>query len=418
MSFRTQLRTRQAQVFRFGHLVSVLQMSAAELDEHLAETAQDNPFLVLRSRRSGGRSLVSTTEIIETVASDQATSLQDHVLRQLAGPISRGGELARIIIALVEELEPSGWLGRPLAQLAAQLGLAETVIEAALSFVQRQIEPAGLFARDLSECLRLQLQERDQLDDPMRCILDHLPALEKGGVDGLARASGLPRQQVRDCLATIRRLDPKPGARFETDPTLMRAPDVTVERGETGWSIRLNASLECNLDRFKRAGRSSNDMQAALAQARNLKQALVMRRSAMQQIMRAIVARQEAFFLDGHEAIKPLTMTEIATATGFHLSTVSRVLDGLLIEWRGGIIAARDLCARRSALACQNGPAKPRVVSRIRALLRDEDPLAPLSDRRLSELLVQEGIAVSRRVVTKYRQEIGAAPATSRVERA
>ena len=151
MSFRTQLRTRQAQVFRFGHLVSVLQMSAAELDEHLAETAQDNPFLVLRSRRSGGRSLVSTTEILETVASDQATSLQDHVLRQLAGPISRGGELARIIIALVEELEPSGWLGRPLAQLAAQLGLAETVIEAALSFVQRQIEPAGLFARDLSE---------------------------------------------------------------------------------------------------------------------------------------------------------------------------------------------------------------------------------------------------------------------------
>lgn len=91
MSFRTQLRTRQAQVFRFGHLVSVLQMSAAELDEHLAETAQDNPFLVLRSRRSGGRSLVSTTEILETVASDQATSLQDHVLRQLAGPISRGG---------------------------------------------------------------------------------------------------------------------------------------------------------------------------------------------------------------------------------------------------------------------------------------------------------------------------------------
>ena len=414
MTFRTQLRTSQAQVFRLGHLISVLQMSAEELDGHLAETAQENPCLLVRPRSSARPGTISTTDILETTAADEATSLPEHVLKQLAGPLSRGGDLARVIIALIEELEPSGWLGRPLDQLAAQLGLGEVAVEAALSFVQRRVEPAGLFARDLRECLRLQLEDREELSDQMQRVLDHLPALERGGLNALVRATGLPPDEVQDCLATIRSLDPKPGARLQSDPTLSRTPDVTVTRTEAGWSIRLNSSLDCDLASFDQQGRSANhEFQAALSQARNLKQALTMRLSAMEQIMNAMVRLQEGFFLEGREALKPLTMSEIAEATGFHLSTVSRVLDGLLIEWRGGVIAARELCPR-AAMTCQNGPAKPKVVSRIQALLRDEDPSAPLSDRRLSELLVREGIPVSRRVVTKYRQELGAAPASIR----
>lgn len=418
MSLRTGLRTSQAQVFRLGHLISVLQMSAAELDGHLAESARDNPFLVVRSRGPARYGMISPTDVLESMAAEAATSLQGDVLRQLAGPISRGGRLARVILALVEELEPSGWLARPLGELARELGLAEPVVAAALGFVQRQVEPAGLFARDLRECLSLQLQERDALTGPMRQVLAHLAALEAGGIAALVRASGLTREAAQGCLAALRRLDPKPGARFATDPALMRAPDVTVERRAGGWAIRLNARLDCELAEIEVPGRAATpEMQAALAQARNLRQALALRRSAMEQIVQAIVEAQEPFFLDGPEAMAPLTMTEVSEATGFHLSTVSRVLDGLLIEWRGGVIAARELCARRSALACQNGPAKPRVVSRIRALLREEDPAAPLSDRRLSELLGKEGLPVSRRVVTKYRQEIGAAPASVRGDR-
>lgn len=413
MSLGLHLRTRQSQVFRLGQVVSLLQMTAAELDAHLAEASQENPMLVLRPRPLAG---FGATDVIEMTAVAEACSLYDHVFRELAGLIAQGGLMARVITALIAELEPTGWLGRGPEEIAETLGLGADLIVAALRVVQKRVEPAGLFARDLRECLRLQLEDRAAMSDAMTLVLAHLPKLESGGVGGLVAATGLEADEVQACLSGIRRLDPKPGSGFASDPTLMREPDVRVTPSVDGWDIEFLSSLQGNISISGLPRGSGTEAREALAKARALKQALEIRRSAQRQVVGEVVERQGAFFRTGPAALEPMTLSDIAAETGFHLSTVSRVVNGLLIEGPNGITAARALFGgTASATATQS---KPQVQARIRALLTAEDPAKPLSDRRLTALLQADGIAISRRVVSNYRQEIGILAAAKRRLRA
>ncbi|MBY6141982.1 helix-turn-helix domain-containing protein [Leisingera daeponensis] len=414
MPLKTQLRVQHRQVFRLGQVVTLLQMSAAELDEHLAAEAQANPMLVLRQRRAAG---MSATDVLEMTAVEQANSLYDHVFRELAGLIGQGGLMEKLITALIAELEPSGWLARAPAEIAESLELSGELVETALRVVQKRVDPAGLFARDLIDCLRLQLEDQDVMTEDMEMVLDHLPALESGGPAALVRATELSRDRVQDCLALLRRLDPKPGSAFVSDPTLTREPDVRITPSGEGWEIEFLSSWQGDIEiaKLPRGGRAS-EASEALAKARALKHALDMRVSALKEVVGEIVERQGTYFRFGDRALAPMTLSEIARETGFHLSTVSRVLNGLLIEGPNGIVLARNLfTGTASAQATQS---KPQVQARIRALLADEDPKKPLSDRRLTAILQSEGIAVSRRVVSKYRQDIGIHAAAKRRLRA
>ncbi|QEW20997.1 RNA polymerase sigma-54 factor 2 [Marinibacterium anthonyi] len=403
-----RLQPRQAQVFRLGQVVGILQMTEAELDAHLGEAARDNPMLTLQ-----WRPLAGAGDMIEMLAVAEVNSLHAHVMQELAGLRAQGGLIERLIMALIEELEPSGRLGRSVAEIAMALDVAEELVGTALTLVQKRVEPAGLFARTLGECLRLQVEDREEMTPEMDLVLSHLPVLERGGVGGLAQATGLCEAAVAGCLAAIRRLDPKPGARFAADPTLMRDPDVILRPDGTGWEIDLGTRLraEAGIARLP-GGARSPETREALARARALKQALEIRRSALEQVVRVLVSRQDGFFRDGVQALEPLSMAEIAQETGFHPSTVSRVMNGLLIEGPNGVVAARSLISGTAGAGSAH--ARPRVMARIRALLALEDPGAPLSDRKLVALLEAEGIRVSRRVVSKYRHEIGAATATRR----
>ncbi|MCB4458066.1 RNA polymerase factor sigma-54 [Leisingera sp. McT4-56] len=414
MPLKTQLRVKHSQVFRLGQVVTLLQMSAAELDEHLAVEAQANPMLVLRQRRAAG---MSATDVLEMTAVEQANSLYDHVFRELAGLIGQGGLMEKLITALIAELEPSGWLARAPAEIAESLELSGELVETALRVVQKRVDPAGLFARDLIDCLRLQLEDQDVMTEDMEMVLDHLPALESGGPAALVRATELSRDRVQDCLALLRRLDPKPGSAFDSDPTLTREPDVRITPSGEGWEIEFLSSWQGDIEiaKLPRGGRAS-EASEALAKARALKHALDMRVSALKEVVGEIVERQGTYFRFGDRALAPMTLSEIARETGFHLSTVSRVLNGLLIEGPNGIVLARNLfTGTASAQATQS---KPQVQARIRALLAGEDPKKPLSDRRLTAILQSEGIAVSRRVVSKYRQDIGIHAAAKRRLRA
>lgn len=402
-----------------GHVVNVLQMSGAELDEHLLQTARDNPLLVVRQRRQAASRSAIAHDLLDRGFAETPNSLYDHVLRELAGLIAHGGPMERLILGLVEELEPSGWLGRPVPEIADSLGLRCDLVETGLALVQRRVSPAGLFAKDLKDCLRLQLEDQDLLTDNARVIVRHLDLLEKGGVEGLAQATGLDVGTVNAHLARLRRLDPKPGVRFSTDLTLMREADVRIEPRHDGWEPVFKPGFEAEVAMLPGApGDSSSEMRKALAEARALKQALDLRQSALKQIVRFMVAFQEAFFREGPEALKPLTQAMIAEKTSFHLSTVSRVLNGLLIEGPNGVFEARALCARRSARTAQGSPSKPWVMARLRAVLLAEGANCPLSDQRLCDCLGAEGIVVSRRVVAKYRHELGFAPAAQRCLRA
>ncbi|MEM8957123.1 MAG: RNA polymerase subunit sigma-54 [Pseudomonadota bacterium] len=397
-----------------GHFVCVLQMSTPDLEDHLAEMALENPMLVLGQRPGGS---FGTTDVLEMTAVADAISLHSHVLHALSGLVAQGGLMEKLVSALVEELEPSGWLGRPVAEIAATLDLSEELVEAALLVVQKHVDPAGLFARNLQECLRLQLEDQDAFNEPLAQVLTHLPALESGGVAGLSAATGLEDSQVQECLATLRLLDPKPGSGFDIDATLMREPDVRVIPSGSGWALEFHASLQAKVGiATLPRGQKTPETVEALERARALKRALDIRQSALEQVVREVVDRQSAFFRDGAEALVPMTMSDVARETGFHASTVSRVLNELLIEGPNGIVAARTLFS--GAASARTPQSKPMVQARIRALLAAEDPRKPLSDRRLTTLLQKEGIEVSRRVVSNYREGIGISPASKRRLRA
>ncbi|WP_121634286.1 RNA polymerase subunit sigma-54 [Tropicibacter alexandrii] len=419
MTLSTRLHPSQTQSFRLGHVTHVLQMSGEELDDHLYRTARENPLLIVRQRRYTAIRAGSAADLIDAGMANRPTSLYDHVLHELAGLIGHGGPMERLILGLVEELEPSGWIGRPVPEIADNLGLACHLVETALALVQRRVSPAGLFARDLAECLRLQLKDKELWDAEAEAVLAHLPALERGGPAALARAAGLDDATVAAQLARLRRLDPKPGGQFAADPTLMRAPDVRIEPDGDGWRAVFTSRFATEVAVLPRAEADvSPDLRQALGEARALKQAMDLRHNALKHIVQVIIDVQGAFFRGGPEALKPLTQATIAQRTGFHISTVSRVLNGLLIEGPNGIVEARTLCPRPSARGGAGGAAKPRVIARLRALLAAEMPDAPLSDQQLADRLGREGLRVSRRVVAKYRQELGFAPVAQRRLRA
>ncbi|APZ53630.1 hypothetical protein [Salipiger abyssi] len=412
------LVTTTRQSFVLGQSMTLLRMSAAELTEHLLEVAQVNPLLrISRPRR---RLFIgnAATDVLEAVAAAEASSLFAHATNELTPLLAGGGPMARAVTALIEELEPSGWFGGDLEALAARLGVATSVMERVLALVQRRISPAGLFARDLAECLRLQLEEREAMTPALAAMLPHLGLLERGTPATLARTVGLTVEAVAEGLAVLRGLDPKPGARFASDPTLGRAPDAAVERGAQGWQVRLLRGAEPELEVRALPDRARTESLAeAQKQARMLKQAMALRQSAMRQVLAALVARQQGYFDHGAEALAPLTMAGLGAATGFHPSTVSRVLNGYLLDTPQGVIAARVLCAGAASKGT-GAHSRAQVTARLCAHLGAEDPAAPLSDARLVALLLAEGITISRRMVAKYRQQAGYAPAALRRRRA
>lgn len=410
MGTSLSLRARQAQIFKFSQAADLLRLSSQELEEHLSMLAHDNPMLVLNQREKAGQ---GAADMIETLTVQDEPSLYHHALQALSGLIDQGGMLERLVLAFIEELEPSGWLGTSIEDIAEQQSIDTKLVEAALKLVQKRIEPAGLFARNLAECLRLQLEDAGALTDEAAAVLDNLEALENGGVGALVERTGLDRQVVDASLKKLRALDPKPGGRFRSDPLLMREPDVVVSKGPAGLEIIFSNPNLAEFDFWKMPpGQGNSDLAEARDNARSVQQALRLRQLAIRQVVELLVEKQEAYFDDGPAALRPLTMSEIAELSGFHTSTVSRVLHGLLIEGPHGIVMGKTLCP--GAVSQNVAHSRPDIQDRIKRMISTEDSDTPLSDKDLTEALCGQGIKVSRRVIAKYRQELGYPPATRR----
>lgn len=406
--------TRQTQTFVLHQSMALLRLTAAEVTELLTQVAEVNPHLLVRRPRRRFLVGLGASDALEATLAEGSGSLIAHVQAELSDLLSRGGPMERILTRLMEDLEPSGWIKTDLGRIARDLGIREALVEATLKLVQERVSPTGLFARDLRECLHLQLSERGEVSPEMEAVLAHLDLLQTGGADALAERTGLTAERVRACLAQIRTLDPKPGARFDVDPALTREPDARVTREGGAWKVRFNRDTEPTVEiaAIPRAG-DNPDLAEALKQARSLQFALNLRQSATRQVIEALIARQTGFLDSGDAALRPLTQAELAEATGFHTSTVSRVMNGYLIETPQGVIPARTLCPG-SVSRLGGTHSRAQVQARIRAFVQAEDPASPLSDGDLVQRLRHEGIAVSRRVAAKYRQDSGIARAALR----
>ena len=366
---------------------------------------------------------------LANLAEQGPESLVQFVLRQIDLTIFDPRQRV-IAYALSEALEPSGWLGRPLPEIADACGTEEEEVEAVLGIVQR-LEPEGVFARDLAECLRIQARERGELDDVMAVVLDNLEVLANGDMAQLARRAGGTVEDVASCLKLIREMNPKPGEAYEAEPLRVHAPDVVVSRGKDGWVVDLNRStlpsLVINEEYAAQIGKAGRGQAAeagntfvneAIGSARWLRRALDQRNSTTLKIAGEIVRQQADFLTQGLSALKPLALKDIAEAVGMHESTVSRVTSGLLLATPKGCYPLKSLFS--VSLVTDEGDAKAAAAVRnmIQAIIADEPAGKPLSDDAIAVIVSERGVKLARRTVAKYRDMLKIPSSSERRRRA
>ena len=339
-------------------------------------------------------------------------TLREHLLAQLSLDVADPAD--RVIgTHLVDMVDEAGYVQGDLAELAERLGCEAQRIEATLKLLQR-FDPPGVFARNLSECLALQLADRDRLDPAMQALIDHLPLLANRDAAALMRVCGIDAEDLADMVAEIKALDPKPGLAFDQAAAEPVVPDVLVRPQSGGWAIELNGDtlprvLVNNRYYAEVSGAARNKadkeyLTERYQQANWLVKALHQRATTILKVATEIVRQQEGFFRRGVQHLKPLVLRDIAEAIGMHESTVSRVTSNKYMATPRGIYELKYFFT--SSIAATSGGAALSAESvrfRIKALI-DGEAADVLSDDRIVEILLKEGVDIARRTLAKYRE--------------
>ena len=343
-------------------------------------------------------------------------SLADHLLSQI-GNIARDSRELLIASYLIGLLDEAGYLPTPLREISAELGAPIAEVERALELVQT-LEPTGVGARSLSECLALQAKEADRYDPCMARLIDNLDLVARGEFPRLKRMCDVDDEDFADMLGELRQYDPKPGLAFGGTPEAAVVPDVLIKEGADGWEIKLNEAtlprLVVNRSYFVELRDGSTDKETRgwlnekLTDANWLIKALDQRRKTILKVAAQIVKLQEGFFRQGVSALKPLTLREVAEEIDMHESTVSRVTSNKYLHCKRGTFELKYFFTSGvGSEGSEGGASSEAVKARIKALCDGEDPKKILSDDKLVELLKGEGFDIARRTVAKYREAMG-----------
>jgi RNA polymerase sigma-54 factor len=317
---------------------------------------------------------------------------------------------------LIDAVDEGGYLRAEVAEVAERLGCAAELVEGVLAVIQG-FEPAGVAARDVRECLMIQLKDRNRYDPAMAALLDNLPLLARRDLAALRKICGVDDDDMREMVAEIRGLTPRPGAAFGGEPATPVAPDVFVREGPNGlWLVELNSDTLPRLLVDQRyharvSGQSKTDQERTfvsdcLAQANWLMKSLDQRARTILKVSSEIVRQQDAFLAFGVDHLRPLNLKTIAEAIGMHESTVSRVTSNKYMSTPRGVFEMKFFFT--SAIqATEGGEAHSAesVRHRIRQLIETEAVEGDvLSDDRIVEILKEGGVDIARRTVAKYRE--------------
>jgi RNA polymerase sigma-54 factor len=341
-------------------------------------------------------------------------TLADHLNEQIGMLLADPAEklIARF---LVDGLNEAGYLAVELDAVAEQLGAPLALVEAVLAQLQT-LDPIGLFARNVKECLALQLRDRDRLDPMMQRLLDHLELIAGHDLVALAKAVGADRDDLLDMLAELRMLDPKPGRAFERGPVESVVADVFVREGPDGWLLELNSDIlprvlvnrtyYASVTGKTRDATEKSFLVDCLQTATWLTKSLDQRAQTILKVATEIVRQQDEFLHRGVAFLRPMTLKLVADAIDMHESTVSRVTSNKYISTPRGLFEMKYFFT--TALASSTGAADHSAESvrhRIRQLIDAEPAADILSDDTIAETLHKEqGIEVARRTVAKYRE--------------
>jgi RNA polymerase sigma-54 factor len=341
-------------------------------------------------------------------------SLADHLSDQLGLAVDDAA-MRLIGQTLVNEIDESGYLRVDIAQVAERLGASMTDVEKTLAIVQT-FEPAGVGARDLAECLAIQLRERDRYDPAMAALIAHLDLVAKRDMAALKRLCGVDEEDLAEMLKEIRALNPKPGASFGSAPVQPVIPDVIVRLGpDGGWLVELNSgtlpkvlvnqSYYATVARQKKTDTEKAYLTEALQTANWLVKSLDQRARTILKVATEIVRQQDAFLAEGVQHLRPLNLKTIAEAIAMHESTVSRVTSNKYMATPRGIFELKYFFTASIAHA-EGGEAHSAeaVRFRIRKLIDDEPVSSILSDDTIVKILRESGVDIARRTVAKYRE--------------
>jgi RNA polymerase sigma-54 factor len=350
---------------------------------------------------------------LEAYVSAEVT-LVDHLAEQLAlasaDPVQR--MIGQHLIYLVDE---AGYLAVDLAEVAATLGTSLEAVEAVLALLQG-FDPPGICARNLTECLAIQLRERDRYDPAMQALVAHLELLARRDFAALRRLCGVGDEDLTDMIAEVRLLNPKPGLAFGAALVQSVVPDVFVRPAADGtWAVELNSDTlpkvlinQSYYAQVSKTARGENDksyLADCLQTATWLVRALDQRAKTILKVASEIVRQQDAFFAHGVQHLRPLNLKTVADAIGMHESTVSRVTSNKYMATSRGIFELKYFfTAAISAADGGEAHSAEAVRHRIRQMIDSESPRDILSDDTIVDRLRTAGIDIARRTVAKYRE--------------
>ncbi len=441
---RGELRSQIALTQELRQSIQILSMNALELSAFLETALVQNPLLELDEeegveaapeaeeapRESGDErwdwvrdSFAGERPDREALWRDEPTllaRLHDQIDRQPMDERTRA-----IAHAIVDSLDEDGYFRASPEEVAEAAGAAPEDVEGVLEGVVQRLDPAGIGARDLVECLLLQLDGRDAVDALCRRILVHCREALAGDDAALAACADCSLEDVARVRARLRRLDPWPGHGLRGQPGLYVRPElvfrrtaaggIEVELADAEWRrLRLN-------ERWARAqwqGGDADFVRRARQEAGQILKALEQRAQTMLAVGRCLARRQRLFLEIGVLGLRPLTLQDVAGELGLHESTISRVTSGKYALTPIGVIELKRFFS--GGLPTRGGGAVSvhRVKQRIRMLIESEPPARPVSDQAIAERLQAEGIRIARRTVAKYREQMGIPPTSVRRKRA
>ncbi|WP_126172146.1 RNA polymerase factor sigma-54 [Altericroceibacterium xinjiangense] len=441
MALAPRLDLRQTQSLamtpQLQQAIKLLALSNLEIEGFIGEALEANPLLdagesaaiappepPLR-RETGDWSAQpasaapadATGDWLEIEDRSDGPTLAEHLEAQVGTlPLDAAtGFVARYIIGLLDE---AGYLSFPIDEIAADLGVSAKAAEEALRAVQ-SLDPTGVAARSLAECLSLQAKDADRHDPCMAKLIANLDLLAKASFAQLKRLCDVDDEDFADMLAELRSYDPKPGLRYGSAARETVAPDIVVSpTGGSGWRIALNEAtlprlvvnrsyyLELRSDCADRSAKAW--LNERLSDANWLVKALDQRQKTILKVAGEVVKRQDGFFRFGVAHLKPLTLRTVAEAIGMHESTVSRATSNKYLQCERGMFELKYFFTSGVASADGESAASAEAVkAQIRALIEAEDPKQTLSDDTLVDLLRARGFDLARRTVAKYREAIG-----------
>lgn len=391
--------------------------SKDEMDSAFAQEDFDSGSGAMTSVGAGGDMKFENSENSFENTMSAEKSLREHLIEQLHVTFDDARD--RLIGAMmIDLLDENGYLRAEAADLAERIGCSAERIETLLAEM-KQFDPAGVFARDLSECLAIQLDDQSQLDDPMQTLIDNLDLLAAHEHEKLAEKCGVNPTYLNDMIAEIRALNPKPAGRFDHLIVQTAIPDVIMKRLPKnlggGWRVELNndtlpkvlVNNEYYTEVSKIAGsKKDKEYLGQQMQAANwLVRAMDQRAQTILKVAGEIIEQQEPFFLYGIEFLKPLTLRDIAEKIDMHESTVSRVTTNKYIGTPRGIFELKYFFSTALGSGA-DAHSSESVRVRIQTLIDEEKPDKILSDDKIVTLLKKEGIDIARRTVAKYRETL------------